>query len=98
MNAIPQDRAPDSTLALLSEGYAFIGNRCRRYGSDLFATRLMLTKAVCMRGAEAAEQFYHPDRFTRLGGIPLTALTLIQDLGSVMVMDGADHRRRKAKA
>lgn len=40
--APPRDRAFDSTLALLSEGYAVIPNRCRRYGTDLFATRLML--------------------------------------------------------
>src|SRR5690348_1825865 len=31
----------------LREGYAFISNRCRRFGSDLFQTRLMLTRAVC---------------------------------------------------
>jgi fatty-acid peroxygenase len=48
-----------------------------------------------MQGTEAAEQFYHPGRFTRRGALPLFALTLIQDLGSVMVMDGEDHRRRK---
>lgn len=40
----------DSTLALLSEGYAFVPRRCERYGSDVFETRLMLTRAVCMMG------------------------------------------------
>ena len=40
----------DSTLALLSDGYAFIPRRCQRYRSDVFETRLMLTKVVCMRG------------------------------------------------
>jgi len=96
MAKIPRDRSFDSTRALLfSEGYEFISNRCRRYRSDLFATRIMLRKAVCMQGSEAAEQFYHPGRFTRRGALPLFALTLIQDLGSVMVMDGEDHRRRK---
>jgi fatty-acid peroxygenase len=96
MAKLPRTRSFDSTRALLfSEGYEFISNRCRRYKSDLFATRVMLRKAVCMQGAEAAEQFYQPDRFTRRGALPLFALTLIQDLGSVMVMDGEDHRRRK---
>jgi fatty-acid peroxygenase len=96
MARIPRDRSFDSTRALLfSEGYEFISNRCRRFDTDLFATRIMLRKAVCMQGAEAAEQFYHPGRFTRRGALPLFALTLIQDLGSVMVMDGEDHRRRK---
>ncbi len=96
MPAIPRDPSPDSSLALLSEGYAFIPNRCRRFGSDLFETRLMLTRAVCMSGAEAAAQFYRRDRLTRRGAMPLVSFTLIQDLGSVMVMDGEDHRRRKA--
>lgn len=35
-------RSFDSTLALLREGYNFIANRCARYGSDAFETRLML--------------------------------------------------------
>jgi hypothetical protein len=39
-------------------------NGARRYGSDLFATRLMLTRVVCMSGAAAVEQFYWPGRFT----------------------------------
>jgi fatty-acid peroxygenase len=96
MTEIPRDRSFDNTLALFfSEGYEFISNRCHRYRTDLFATRIMLRKAICMQGAEVAEQFYHPGRFTRRGALSLFALTLIQDLGSVMVMDGEDHRRRK---
>jgi fatty-acid peroxygenase len=95
MSSIPRDPSPDSTLALLSEGYSFIRNRCRRFGSDVFEARLMLTRAVCMMGAEAAEQFYHPGRFTRRYAMPRFSLSLIQDFGSVMVMDGEDHHRRK---
>src|SRR4051812_9084503 len=96
MPSIPQDPSPDSSLALLREGYAFISNRCHRFGSDLFQTRLMLTRAVCIQGAEAAAQFYWPDRFTRRFAMPRFSLSLIQDFGSVMVMDGEAHRRRKA--
>ncbi|ACA18651.1 cytochrome P450 [Methylobacterium sp. 4-46] len=96
MFAIPRDPAPDSTLALLREGYGFIPGRCRNFGSDLFTTRLMLTNVVCMTGADAAAQFYAPDRFTRRGALPRISFTLIQDNGSVMVMDGEAHRRRKA--
>lgn len=96
MAAIPQDPLPDSTLALLRDGYAFIAKRCRAHGADLFRTRLMLTPAVCMMGPEAAAQFYQPDRFTRRFAMPQTALRLIQDVGSVMVMSGPGHRHRKA--
>lgn len=49
--------ARDSTLALLWEGYRFIPERCRRYRSDVFETRLMLTKVICMVGEEAAKIF-----------------------------------------
>ena len=78
MASIPRDHQLDSTLALLSEGYAFISNRCRLYGSDIFETRLMLRKAICMMGEEAASIFYHADRFTRVGAMPKTALRLLQ--------------------
>ena len=94
-STIPRDGAPDSTLALLSEGYAFIPKRCRQFGSPLFAARLMLSPAVCMSGAEAAAHFYDGDRFTRRHALPPTTFALIQDKGSVMVMDGQAHRHRK---
>ena len=38
---IPHDRALDSTLALLREGYTFLPNRRHRYQSDIFGLRLM---------------------------------------------------------
>ncbi|HEV7368222.1 cytochrome P450 [Arenibaculum sp.] len=93
---IPRDRAFDSTLSLLSEGYEFIPSRARRLGSDIFETRLMLRPAVCITGEEAVRVFYEPDRFTRRGAIPVTALKLLQDRGSVQTLDGEAHRRRKA--
>ncbi|WP_142850052.1 cytochrome P450 [Telmatospirillum sp. J64-1] len=95
MSQIPRDTAFDSTLALLSEAYRFIPNRCRRYRSDLFETRLMLQKAVCMSGEDAARVFYDGDRFTRQRAMPPTTLMLLQDLGSVQMLDGEDHRWRK---
>lgn len=95
MPAIPRERAFDSTLALLSEGYPFIQKRCRRHGTDLFETRLALWRVICMTGAGAAEVFYQPGHFTRRGAMPRTALWLLQDEGSVAVQDGAAHRRRK---
>jgi fatty-acid peroxygenase len=95
MAPIPRDHQLDSTLALLSDGYTFISRRCRRYDSDLFETRLMLQKVICMMGEEAASVFYHANRFTRIGAMPKTALRLLQDTGSVALLDGKDHRWRK---
>jgi fatty-acid peroxygenase len=65
LTPLPRERAFDSTLALLSNGYRFISNRCHRHRSDIFETRLMLQKAICTMGEEAARMFYQPDRFTR---------------------------------
>lgn len=56
----------------------------------------MLRPAICARGASAAEMFYHPGRFTRHGAMPPTTVTLLQDFGSVQLLDGDAHRDRKA--
>ena len=96
MPSLPRDPAFDSTLPLLfSDGYTFIRKRCRRYGTDVFETRLALQQAICMTGEEAARMFYEPGRFTRKQAMPLTAFLLLQDKGSVSEQDGEVHRHRK---
>ncbi|MGQ9426773.1 cytochrome P450 [Gilvimarinus sp. F26214L] len=92
---LPRDKAFDSTLALLNEGYNFIRNRCSRYQTDVFATRLLMRPAVCAMGEDAARMFYTPDRFTRQGAMPPTILVSLQDRGSVQLTQGMDHRQRK---
>ena len=47
--------ATDRTLALLSEGYTFIPERCRRLGIHVFESRILLTKVVSMTGEEATK-------------------------------------------
>lgn len=96
MTSIPKDRLPDSTLALLREGYQFVPNRVRKFGSDIFGTRLMLRSAICVHGVDAAEMFYQEGSFTRVGAMPPTTLRLLQDKGSVQSLDGREHRHRKA--
>jgi fatty-acid peroxygenase len=94
--SIPMVGRFDSAIALLREGYEFIGNRCRELRSDIFATRLAGRKAICMLGPEAAAFFYDGDRFTRNGAMPPTTLRLLQDIGSVQSIDGPAHRHRKS--
>jgi fatty-acid peroxygenase len=94
VGAIPRERTPDSSLALVREGYEFVTNRCRRHGTDTFATRLMLRPVVCMQGAEAA-RFFTETPMTRRGAIPRPLLALVQDVGSVATLDGERHRCRK---
>lgn len=95
MNRIPQDKGIDSTLALLTDGYAFIAKRCKALQADAFETRLMLRRVICAMGEDAAAMFYTPGRFTRQHAMPPTALMLLQDRGSVQLLDGDAHRRRK---
>jgi fatty-acid peroxygenase len=95
MADIPHDRKFDDTFALLSEGYNFIPKRCQELDTDAFQSRLLLKKVTFALGEDAARMFYHPDRFTRKKAMPPTALTLLQDVGSVQLRDGDAHRRRK---
>lgn len=93
MRPIPRDASSSLTLAL--EGYPFIRNKARRHGSDFFLTRLFGKRVVCMTGPEAARMFYSGGRFTRRNAMPVNAMTLLQDRGSVQALDGAAHRHRK---
>src|SRR5215207_1229941 len=92
----PRDGSLDSTLALFLEGYNFGQKRFRRYQSDIFETRLMLRKTVCMMGEEAARIFYDEGRFQRRGALPRRGLKSFLGEGGVQTLDGDAHRRRKA--
>lgn len=96
MPTIPRDRNLDSSLALLSDGYTFIQKRCRRLDADIFQTRLLLQKTICMRGAEAAEVFYDPNLFRRAGAAPGRMKKTLVGEGGVQGLDGEAHRRRKS--
>ena len=96
MATIPHDSAPDSTLALLREGYNFLPNLRRRYQSDLIALRLMGQPAVCLSGAEGAALFYDQSKFQRAGATPRRILTTLMGQDGVQTLDGAAHRHRKA--
>lgn len=95
MTEIPRDKTFDCSLALLTNGYRFISERCERNGEDLFLTRMMLRPAVCVRGEDAARMFYHPDRFSRKLAMPPQTLMSLQDIGSVQQLKGDAHRHRK---
>ncbi|MCB0061543.1 MAG: cytochrome P450 [Caldilineaceae bacterium] len=95
MKSIPQDPAPDNTVALLREGYNFIPHRCQRYHSDLFATRLLLQQTICMRGEAAAQLFYDTDRFSRQGAMPSAVRNSLLGFHGVQGLDGEAHQHRK---
>ena len=57
MSKIPKENSFDSTLSLLKEGYTFIPSRRKRLQSDIFQTRLMGKKVICM-GAKKPLNFF----------------------------------------
>jgi fatty-acid peroxygenase len=95
MARIPRDRSWDSTLSLLFNPYGFIRDRCRRYRADLFETRLMLRRTVCMTGPLAAEVFYDQRKFVRRGAMPERIRRTLIGRGGVQGLDDAAHCHRK---
>jgi fatty-acid peroxygenase len=96
MPKIPSDPAFDSIFAMLGDPYRFIGERCRRLQTDLFETRLLTTKAICMTGADAAELFCDNDRFRRHGAALKRLEKTLAGQGGVQGLDGDSHVHRKA--
>lgn len=95
MATLPRERVPDSTLALLRDPYRWIARRAQAHGRPLFAARIMGETTICITGPDAARTFYTPGNFTRNGALPKPILWLLQDEGSVTVLDGAPHAVRK---
>lgn len=95
MNEIPRERRSDATLAMLRDPYHFIARRCRELGTDLFRTRFLLERTICMTGEAAARLFYDPTRFVRAGAMPLRIQQTLLGRGGVQGLDGEAHRHRK---
>ncbi|WP_221565061.1 cytochrome P450 [Alkalihalobacillus sp. TS-13] len=92
---VPHDKSIDNSFALMKEGYRFIGNRIEEYQSDLFETRLLGEKVICMSGKEAARIFYDTDRFQRKGAAPKRVQKSLFGENAVQSMDGEKHIHRK---
>lgn len=95
MKNIPSDRGIDNTLSLVFEGYRFISNRCERYQSDIFQTRILFEKTLCFRGEAAAKVFYDTDKFSRQNAAPKRVQKTLLGEGGVQGLDGEAHQRRK---
>lgn len=94
--SIPHDKCLDNTLKLLLEGYLFIPNRHRKYRSDLFKTRLMGQKVICMSGKRAAKLFYDKYRFTRKNVLPKRIQETLFGKKAIQTLVGAAHTNRKS--
>lgn len=95
MPDIPRLPDIDSSLALLSEGYPFIANRCQRLGTDVFQVRLLMQDTICMSGEEAAKLFYDDTLFQRQQAAPRMLQKTLFGQGGVQGLDDAAHLHRK---
>ncbi len=91
---IPQGPV-DSTLHFLRRPYDFVSTVCSRTGGDMFETRLLLRRTVCLRGEAAAEMFYDKARMSRDGAMPEPVRATLTGKGGVQGLDGERHLRRK---
>lgn len=94
--AIPSDMRLDGTLALLRHPFRFIPEGCRKLKSDVFQTRVLLRKTLCMTGPETAALFCDPAHFIREGAVPRRIMKTLFGLGGVQALDGLAHRHRKS--
>ncbi|SET35850.1 fatty-acid peroxygenase [Salinibacillus kushneri] len=92
---IPKEQGPDHSLSLLQDGYLFIKNRVEQYDSDIFETRILGKKVVCMSGADAVKVFYDPNRFQRKWAAPYRIQQTLFGVGAIQGMDGEAHRKLK---
>lgn len=92
---MPQEDGVDHSLSLIREGYMYILNKRRSFNSDIFETRLLGKKAICMGGKEAAELFYDPEKFKRKDAAPNRAIQTLFGKNGVQALDGEAHKRRK---
>jgi fatty-acid peroxygenase len=95
MPEIPRDPKVESSLSLLSEGYSFIPDRCRKLGTDIFQVRLLMQNTICMSGEEAAKLFYDEQFFQRSHAAPRMLQKTLFGQGGVQGLDDEAHRLRK---
>lgn len=92
---IPRDPYIDNSFFVLTEGYQYISNRCKKYDTYLFQTRLLGKKVICISGKEAAQIFYDEDKFQRHGATPKFVQKTLFGENGVQTLDDEAHKHRK---
>ncbi|MGG3798548.1 cytochrome P450 [Metabacillus fastidiosus] len=95
INQMPHEEGIDHSLSLIREGYMYILNRCHGFQSNIFETRLLGKKVICMRGSEAAEVFYDTEKFKRENAAPNRVIQTLFGKNGVQTLDGESHKHRK---
>lgn len=75
---MPKDSGFDKTLSALKEGYEFVMNRDKEMHTNIFETRILGEKTICLTGSELAELFYDNTRFSRSDAAPIEEMRFIK--------------------
>ncbi|QUW22820.1 cytochrome P450 [Sporosarcina sp. Marseille-Q4063] len=92
---MPKVKGVDNTFNLLTTGYPYIFEKCKALGTEVFETRLMGKKMICMTGKDAVTLFYDSDLFQREGAVPKRIQKTLFGQNGVQTMDGEKHKLRK---
>ncbi|MFI0240237.1 cytochrome P450 [Streptomyces sp. NPDC016845] len=91
----PHRLVPES-LALLTEGYAWLPDLLRAENDTALNLRVLGKPALAVRGPEAVRFFYDEQHVRRHGALPGPVLSTLFGHGAVHTLDGDAHRSRKA--
>lgn len=92
---IPKAKGIDNTVRLLKEGYLFIPNRMKTLQTNIFQTRLIGKKVICITGKDAAQLFYDSNKFIRHNAMPKRIQKTLFGVNAIQGMDGDAHLHRK---
>jgi len=92
---MPHNKTMDDTLPLMGEGYEYIKNRCGKLQTDIFETRLLGEKVICMTGSDCAKLFYDTEKFERKNAAPKRVQKTLFGENAIQGMDGKAHAHRK---
>ena len=92
---MPKEDGVDHIAGLVREGYLYIPNRMKSYQLNIFETKILGQRAICLSGREAAALFYDNEKFERGGAAPQRVLKTLFGQDGVQTLDGEEHRHRK---
>lgn len=95
IHEIPKEQGIEQNFQLLKEGYEYILNRRIKLQSDIFETRILGKKVVCMGGEEATNVFYDDTKFLRNNVAPNRIVQTLFGKDAVQTLDGIEHKKRK---
>lgn len=94
--AMPRPLGFDSSRALRADPYRFIATQCRALETDVFETRILLRRTICVSGPAAARLFHDTTRFERAGAACEPLHSTLFCSGGAQGVHGDARRVRKA--